>query len=53
MTAIATRTPEFEASTAEPPRALTRRIDWTGLWFRIVEREGEFKIASTKVLHSV
>jgi hypothetical protein len=42
MTAIAARTPEFEASTAEPPRSLARRIDWTGLWFRIVEREGEF-----------
>ena len=42
MTAIAARTPGFEASTAEPPRALARRIDWTGLWFRIVEREGEF-----------
>ena len=42
MIAIAARQPEFEASTAEPPRASKRRTDWTGLWFSIVEREGEF-----------
>jgi hypothetical protein len=42
MIAIAARQPEFEASTAESPRSPAPRIDWTGLWFRIVEREGEF-----------
>jgi hypothetical protein len=42
MTATAARIPEFEASTAESPRALKQRTDWTGLWFRIVEKEGEF-----------
>jgi hypothetical protein len=32
---------EFEAATGAPSPA-RRRIDWTGMWFRIVENEGEF-----------
>jgi hypothetical protein len=30
----------FQASA--PSRAASRRIDWSGLWFRIVEKDGEF-----------
>jgi len=41
MTSIAAR-PELNFAAAEPPLANRAGIDWSGLWFRIVEREGEF-----------
>ena len=42
MTALALRLPTLVSARTEAPRPRKPGIDWTGLWFRIVERDGEF-----------